>query len=163
MNTPARTGRPTKLDHARAAAIVADVAAGNFQKTAALANGISYKTYKEWMRRGASGDPADGIYRSFRASVKMALAAAERDAVAKIQKAAADGQWQAVAWYLERTKPRRFGRIDRVRAEIMVRRGTLTPALARGAARAVLLQRRAAALPITYDDGGDAGGRPAET
>jgi hypothetical protein len=48
----------------------------------------------------------------------QAVEKARSDAVVRnltiIQKAANDGQWQAAAWYLERTNPKKWGRYETV-------------------------------------------------
>ncbi len=63
----------------------------------------------------------DAEYRAFRTSVKMARASSESDALAVIRQAARDGTWQAAAWYLERSNPRRWGKVARFKAEITAR------------------------------------------
>jgi hypothetical protein len=52
------------------------------------------------------------MYLEFLEAVEKARASAELRAVAQIQQAAATGQWQASAWYLERSYPQKWGRKD---------------------------------------------------
>jgi len=58
--------------------------------------------------QGARGDDD---YVAFSDAIKAALAQAEIDAVATI-KAASGKSWQAAAWHLERSYPKRWGRRD---------------------------------------------------
>jgi hypothetical protein len=59
-----------------------------------------------------------GIYRQFRDVVKKAETVAEVGAVAGILTAGKDGNWQALAWFLERTRPDKFGRRERITQEL---------------------------------------------
>jgi transposase len=106
------TGRPTKLTPEVQDKIVTALRAGNYQETAATYAGISVPTFYRWMEQGATPD-ADVIYREFREAVEKAKADAEVRDVALIDRAAADGNWQAAAWKLERKFPNRWGRVNR--------------------------------------------------
>jgi transposase len=92
--------------------------AGNYVDTAAAYAGICKDTYYDWLRRGARAakandtSEAEAPYRAFHAAVEQALAAAEIRDVALIGKAAND-QWQAAAWRLERRYPEKWGRRER--------------------------------------------------
>ncbi len=70
--------------------------------------GITYQTYRNWILKGEAA--RTGAYREF----VDRMAAAEGRAVigwlAKIEKAASDGAWQAAAWKLERRYPDVYGR-----------------------------------------------------
>lgn len=61
-------------------------------------------------------DPPDGfkpdrwIYALFLHRYEKARAVAEASALANIRAAARAGNWQADAWYLERTRPEKYGR-----------------------------------------------------
>ncbi len=63
--------------------------------------GIHYDTLREWMNT----KPA------FSDAVKEAEGRAVIGWLAKIEKAASDGNWQAAAWKLERRYPRSYGRV----------------------------------------------------
>jgi hypothetical protein len=54
------------------------------------------------------------VYVDFVEAVEKARAQSEMRNVGLIQKAAVDGTWQASAWWLERSFPKRWGRSDRV-------------------------------------------------
>lgn len=62
--------------------------------------GISERTFRSWME----------AYPPFLQSVKEAEGAAAVGWLAKIEKAASDGNWQAAAWKLERRYPQMYGR-----------------------------------------------------
>jgi hypothetical protein len=103
---------PTKLNETTQKRIVEAISTGNYMETAARYAGIDRKTFYNWMERGA-GDDAEPLYREFREAVEEAKAAAEVRAVLRITQAANDGTWQAAAWWLERTRPKQWGRQDR--------------------------------------------------
>ena len=76
------------------------VVIGATYEHAAAYGGITYETLNEW--------------RKMKSEFSEALKAAEARAVvgwlAKIEKAASDGTWQAAAWKLERRYPTEYGR-----------------------------------------------------
>ena len=104
-------GAPTKLTPELQATIVAYVRGGGYVETAASAAGIDKTTLYDWLKRGAV-EP--GIYREFSNAVQKAMGESEMTDVARINKAASEGQWQASAWRLERKFPARWGRKDRI-------------------------------------------------
>lgn len=109
---PAKTGRPSKLTPEVQDRIVQAVSAGNYQDVAARYAGIDPATFYRWMAAGAEPDAPDAL-REFREAVESARAQSEVRAIALIQKAASDGTWQAAAWFLERSHPHRWGRLQR--------------------------------------------------
>jgi len=112
----AGVGTPPKLlTDELANELVGLLQAGNYAAVACRAVGISTKTFRDWMKRGAKGDEQ---YVELHARVERARAQAESRHVAVITKAAIQGQWQASAWLLEREFPDRWGRVSvRVRDE----------------------------------------------
>ena len=146
-------GRPTKLTPEVQAKVVEALRLGAPRKLAAEYAGIAYDTLREWcLRRG----PA---YVAFAVALKEAESKGSVAALAKIQKAATDGQWQAAAWLLERRDPENFGR----RQVVALMRAPIEPVvddLARAAERgvgladaAVLWQRQVAAVEAGYARG----------
>jgi transposase len=103
--------RPTKLTPEVQEKIVTALRAGNYQETSATYAGISVPTFYGWMDRGRN-EPGS-IYSEFLEAVEKAKADAEVRDVALIDRAAADGNWQAAAWKLERKFPNRWGRVNR--------------------------------------------------
>jgi len=108
-----------KINKNKIEQIVAAVRAGNFIETAAAFAGISKQTLYNWLKEGArerdrreNGEKADhtkDLYVQFSFQIEQALAEAEMRDVEIITKAA-EQQWQAAAWRLERKYPDRWGR-----------------------------------------------------
>lgn len=91
---------------------------GNYLQTAAAYAGISYQTLRRWVLK--ADDPnAPPEYVEFKEALEKARADAEVASLAKIQKAASEGAWQAAAWYLERSRPEQWGRRDTNRVELV--------------------------------------------
>ncbi len=99
--------RPTKLTPDVRDRIATMIQAGAYAEQAARAAGISSSTYYSWLERGEGGERP---FSEFSEAVKTAEAVAEQERVERIQYAAADGTWQAAAWWLERRFPGRWGR-----------------------------------------------------
>lgn len=114
---PAR-GRPSVFDQERAARLISAVRGGNYLSTAAQFAGISYSTLRRWILKADDPD-APEEYRIFREEIEKAQADGEVAALAKINKAASEGAWQAAAWYLERSRPESWGRRDTNRIELI--------------------------------------------
>jgi hypothetical protein len=105
--------------------VVQALEGGNWIETAANYAGIAPSTLYSWLDRGRKeqarrdeypNDPNpknEEKYVEFLESVEKARARAEVQSVALIRKAAIDGTWTAAAWFLERSHPRRWGRMDR--------------------------------------------------
>ena len=110
-----KPGRRTKLTDDLIDKICVLVRAGNYVETAAAYAGVHKETLYQWFRRGASS--RRGIYRRFADAVLKATAEAELRDLQIIASAAANGQWQAAAWRLERRVPLRWGRRDFVQAQ----------------------------------------------
>ncbi len=84
------------------------------QKYVAHALGVAETAWYDWIKRGERGD--NEILVKFYESVKRAKAEAVKRNVMLIQKAAVNN-WQAAAWWLERTHPKEFGRKDKMNLE----------------------------------------------
>lgn len=92
--------RPSELTEQIQADLVQVIGAGNTRRDAAEYVGIGVTTLYRWLQRGRKGD---AIYRELWEAVKRAEAKAVIRNVAIIQKAA-EGTWQAAAWWLERKR-----------------------------------------------------------
>jgi ribosomal protein L22 len=92
--------------------IVDAIKKGAYQDAAARNAGVNPSTFYRWMDKGSKEDGAEE-YKEFYEAIENAKANAEVDAVMIINRAAVDGSWQAAAWWLERTRPKKFGRFDR--------------------------------------------------
>jgi transposase len=115
----------TKLSPELQALVVEALNSGNYIETAAAYAGIHEATIYRWLERGrierarlsddddAKPDPEETPYREFCEAVEKTRANAEVRSLALIQQAAMNGTWQASAWYLERSYPRKWGRFER--------------------------------------------------
>jgi hypothetical protein len=110
-------GRTTKLDEATARVVIDALKVGCPIRVACQAAGVDGSMFKTWMVRGKSGAPEDAPYRPFRADVKKAGASGEAAALQTIREATPQS-WQAAVWLLERSRPERWGHIDRVKENV---------------------------------------------
>lgn len=146
-------GRPLKLTPELQSKIVEALKMGSTRRLAAEYAGIGESTLRVWLTRKG---PA---YVALVAAVKEAESKSCVGALAKINKAATDGQWQAAAWLLERRHPEEFGRRQVVAVQpvpIAPVVSDLEAAAARGvglADAAVLWQRQVAAIEEGYSRG----------
>lgn len=121
---PARTGRTPLLTPTTQERIVSAVRSGAYLDDAASLAGVHRATLFRWIAQGreaqekleAGGTLTDKerLVHDFCDAVETARAEAQLRNVAIIQKAANEGTWQAAAWYLERTNPRKWGRHETV-------------------------------------------------
>ena len=100
--------RPTKFTLETRQRIVQAIELGATYELAAAYGGISYDSLRDWLKRGEKSK--DGDYLQFFEDVKRAEGKAAVTWLAKIEKAASEGNWQAAAWKLERRYPRQYGR-----------------------------------------------------
>lgn len=80
--------------------IVQAIGQGATYELAAAYGGISYQTFNEWVKAKPE----------FSEAIKSAEGQAAVKWLAKIEKAASNGAWQAAAWKLERRYPHEYGR-----------------------------------------------------
>lgn len=124
----ASRGRPSKLTPKIQEEILRVIKSGNYIETACAYVGINKSTFYEWLKRGArekdrvAKNPRAKVRKSekpyvdFSNAVEKALAQAEIRDVAIIGKAAEEN-WQAAAWRLERKFPERWGRKEKYALE----------------------------------------------
>jgi transposase len=116
-------GRPTKLTPETQARVCDALRLGATYELAAQYGGIAYNTFNEWRKRGESeldrmakarkntdARPSECPFVEFYEATKDAESTAAIGWLAKIEKAASDGAWQAAAWKLERRYPNDYGR-----------------------------------------------------
>jgi transposase len=108
-------GRPSKLIPEIKTKLLKALAAGNHYEPACAYAGISYQTFRNWMKRGETA--SRGEYLEFFETVQGAIAQGEIASVAKIKKAE-DSDWRAAAWMLERRHPDRWASTQRVKLEV---------------------------------------------
>lgn len=134
IDPPVPTPRPTRaeargrrltLDDEKITTIAESLRAGATWKAAAARCGISEQILHRWRARGRVGlaaldngdplDPYEDIFVELVERTEKALGDWEVEAVAAIRKAGMGtderaGQWQALAWALERRRPQEYGR-----------------------------------------------------
>jgi hypothetical protein len=94
--------------------LLASLRAGNYLHIAAKAAGISLSTFKVWMQRGKEGEEP---WTTLKAEVEKARAEGQVRNVAIIAKAA-ESDWRAAVWLLERGSPELWGAVSvRVRSD----------------------------------------------
>jgi len=118
--------KPMTVEHPRFRKLIDALAAGNYMNIACKHAGIAESTVYKWLAeareelQNLDEQDADGAVKhrvvEMAEAIEVARAEAETRNVFLIQKAASDGTWQAAAWWLERTSPKRWGRF--VRTEI---------------------------------------------
>lgn len=108
-----RAGRKTKLSPTVKSRICSVLANGNYIQTACAVARIHVSQFFRWMEKGEHAK--SGIYREFYDAVKEAEQTAELACLAEIRQ---DESWQSKAWVLERRFPERWGRKDRLEANI---------------------------------------------
>ena len=100
--------RPTKLDDNITSRLIEAFKLGQTSITTACHYaGIGERTYYTWMEKGEAGEEP---YAQFRQDIEKARADAVMSNLIVIRKAAAEGTWQAAAWWLERSMPQQYGR-----------------------------------------------------
>ncbi|PTM58370.1 hypothetical protein [Desmospora activa] len=109
-----RAGRKSKLTPELIDKATKLIAAGNYVGTVCNYLGIGETTWYRWMSEGEKA--TRGRYREFRDAIKRAESAAEMRAVNGIVQAGSKN-WQALAWYLERKHPDRWGRREQMNLE----------------------------------------------
>jgi hypothetical protein len=104
----------SKLTQEVATTICKALANGQYASTACMAAGITYGTFKDWIRKGEQA--TEGPYRVFYDAATQAAAYGEMEMVEIIRDAATRGPqfWASAAWYLERVHPDRYGKQNRV-------------------------------------------------
>lgn len=124
MTTKRAMGRHTLLNPQVQETIVNAVRIGSYLDDAAMLAGVSRGTLFRWLAEGReASEKADAgeeltereqLVRDFCDAVEKARADAMLRNIGVIQTAAQNGTWQAAAWYLERTNPKKWGRHDTV-------------------------------------------------
>ena len=103
-----KQGRKTKYTKELGEKLVKYVQAGNYVSIACQAVGICEATYYDWIKRGDKGEKP---FLKFVKAIKEAQALAVARNVTMIQMAT-EKNWQAAAWWLERTQWKLYGRKD---------------------------------------------------
>lgn len=107
-------GRPTKITEELVKTITEYIKAGNYPEVAASLAGVSRATFYNWLKKGH--EHKTGIHHDFLDSIKEAEDYAEAAGVERIRKAG-EKNWTALAWWLERKHPERWGRRSDLKLE----------------------------------------------
>lgn len=110
-----KIGRKTKLTKSLIKEAEQLIKMGNYVTTVCDYLGIHQSTWYNWLQEGAAAK--SGMKREFFETIKKAESHAEIRNVGLIQKAA-ESDWKAAMTYLERKFPDRWGRKDRITAEM---------------------------------------------
>ena len=91
---------------------------GYYQEDAAVMSGIGESTFYKWMKDARELDEGerepesdtDDLLLELIEAVKKSRAESEGAHIRNIRRAADNGVWQASAWFLERSHPKKWGR-----------------------------------------------------
>ena len=100
-----------RLDEKFVANLCQALKSGNTKKNACLLAGCSETQLYKWLR-DPNCELEDTLAHQFASSIKKSMAEAQNRNVVLIQKAA-QTNWQASAWYLERSDPTNWGKRER--------------------------------------------------
>lgn len=117
----------TKLTAPRADRIVALLRSGQHRATACYAAGVSDRAFRDWVSLGEAGDER---WSDFAQRVREAEAECETRAIVQIQ-AIGENDWRALAWWLERRFPTRWGDAKAASARVDAERETIFDAMER--------------------------------
>jgi len=101
-------GRPRKLTAESLEKLIESISLGGTYELACNYAGVSYSSFRVWMINGETA--TSGPERELFLAVKHAEGAATAKWLKMIEQAAADGNWPAAAWKLERRYPDMYGR-----------------------------------------------------
>ena len=108
--------KPYKLiDEGIRSRLLQAIRLGSYIEHACFYAGIDSSTFRKW-RQKAEMDIEP--YKSFWKEVQLAESEAIMRRLARIEKVAEEGNWQADAWVLERKYPDKFGRRDRINVNL---------------------------------------------
>jgi hypothetical protein len=118
--------KPPKLTDPKIGLLLTALKAGNYIEVACSYATLAPSTVYRWLERGRAErasqeagnqpDKKETPYLELCNAVEKARADAVLRNVTIIQQAAGNGQWQAAAWWLERSMPQQYGR--RLQAEV---------------------------------------------
>ena len=100
-----KKGRPSKLNAEVINSIQQWLRMGYFVEDAARMSGVHKTTLYRWLEKGREDRDAgeENLYVDFCNAMEKARAEAEGMFLSSIKTAASRGQWQAAAWWLERS------------------------------------------------------------
>lgn len=102
-----------KFDAAVGDAVINCIKVGAFVETAAIAAGISKRTYYNWLRRSKDPNASEPL-KAWGKEIRKAFSQSEVFCLTVISSAAKSNVWQAAAWLLERRIPERYARKEKL-------------------------------------------------
>lgn len=84
--------------------------AGNYIETACAATGYSSRALREWRLAYRRGEEVAQKHKEFFEGINQAIAQGETLHLSRIERASAEGVWQASAWVLERRWSERWAK-----------------------------------------------------
>lgn len=102
--------RPSKFTQATIDRLIQAIRLGSSYDLAAMYAGISYETFNKWHKGEFPRGADSALKMQFVDDLMRAEGEGAIASLAKIEKAASEGQWQAAAWKLERRYPATYGR-----------------------------------------------------
>lgn len=118
-------GKPNKCTPERQERLIELVRQGSFREAACHAVGIGSQSLRNWL---AKADQGDERYVEFARRLREAEAHVENECVFTIKSLGAD-DWRALAWYLEKRFPNRFGDVRVAKVQLEREREALFEAL----------------------------------
>lgn len=118
-------GKPNKCTPERQERLIELVRQGSFREAACHAVGIGSQSLRNWL---AKADQGDERYVEFARRLREAEAHVENDCVFTIKSLGSD-DWRALAWYLEKRFPNRFGDVRVAKVQLEREREALFEAL----------------------------------
>lgn len=108
------------INDTRVQNVINNLSAGHYMERASRLSNVNPSTVYIWKAKGEAErqrvdkgeEPTETgqKYLEILEAIEKAQEQASHRAMISIQKAAAEGSWQAAAWYLERTDPKNYGR-----------------------------------------------------
>jgi len=103
--------RPSKFTPETIRRLLEAIALGATYAAACRYAGITFETFNQWRRGHVPRLANPKLKAEFSDGLTRAEAEAEMYALAAIRTAAANGEWRAAAWWLERRHPRDYGKV----------------------------------------------------
>ena len=119
--------KPKKLTEERTTRLVELLRGGHTRESACASVGINSLTLRRWL---AAADNGDAVFIDFAKAVHEAEANIEQNAVTRILEHG-DKDWRALAWWLEKRHPNRWGQGKVEAARIEAEREALLDAVVR--------------------------------
>jgi hypothetical protein len=118
--------KPPKVTDQKVQDLIKALEYGNYMDVACKIAGVGVTSVYRWLNEGAEEanriaaglepDSDRATYIEVMQAIEKARSEAEARNVAIIQRTAQEGTWQAAAWWLERTRPNKWGRYVRTEA-----------------------------------------------